>query len=198
MFTYEETTPEDAEALSRLYGRYLNGADALEAWIRESLRSDGFCGRKCLEGKKIVGAVTAKRGVEFTCGHYELAREIEQRWSGHTLYTADMGVVLPSYRGRGIAKTLLRLVRDELLARGCMHIVTELWLRGDVDFADEHRSQILAPVCKYWGELYTIGEFPDFYHELGRYGMTCPYCGGGKCVCGALVGVVDLSGGRSE
>jgi hypothetical protein len=87
----------------------------------------------------------------------------------------------------------LRLVRDELLRRGAAHIVAELWLRGDARQENEHHSQILAPVRKYWGEPREIGEFSDFYRDLDHYGMTCPYCGGGKCVCGALVCIIDLS-----
>jgi GNAT superfamily N-acetyltransferase len=187
MLTYSKTVPGDARELARLYRLYLNGGDGIGEWMEKGLALPGFCGVKCLDDGEIVGVVTAKPGVEFTCGHHELAREIEERWRGFTLYTADMGLVTPSHRGRGIAKELMRRVRDELLLMGCTRVVAELWLRGGED------SPILHTVRECWGETRELGLYPDFYRELGKYGMTCPHCGGGECSCGALVCMVALT-----
>ncbi|MDR1299177.1 MAG: hypothetical protein LBJ84_02860 [Oscillospiraceae bacterium] len=165
----------------------------MDEWLNDGLRAQGYCGMKCIEGGEIIGIVSARPGVEFTCGHQELVREIERRWKGAVLYTADMGLVLPPHRRRGIARTLLCLVRDKLISMRCSHLVTEHWLRGAQDCGVEHSPQMLPVVRECLGELHIVGEFPDFYRELGKYGMVCPYCGGSRCVCGAMVGVSDIT-----
>jgi GNAT superfamily N-acetyltransferase len=198
MHTFGRVTREDADSVSRLYEEYLNGGGDIAQWLDSGLRMPGYCGVKCVEGGQLVGIVSARPGVEFTCGHHGLVREIEARWSGHKLYTADMGLVVPSHRGRGIAKTLMGLARDALLELGCSHIVAELWLRGAPGGSREHSSPILPIVRECWGELIEVGEFPDFYRELKEYGMTCPYCGAGDCVCGAAVYVAELGRGQNK
>jgi GNAT superfamily N-acetyltransferase len=194
MLTYSRTTAGDAAVIARLYKRYLNDGDNVAVWMEEGFHKPGFCGVKCLDDDELVGVMSARPGVDFTCGHHELVREIETKWKDCTIYTADVGIVLPSHRRRGIAKTLAAWLRECLIEIGCTHVVTELWMRGREDTGDEHRSQILSLFLKCWGEMYNLGKFPDFYSELGKYGMTCPYCGGEDCVCGATIGVFALRG----
>jgi GNAT superfamily N-acetyltransferase len=192
MLIYESVTPEDARELDSLYERYLNSGDAILPWIENGVCIPGYCGVKCLDDGKIVGVMSARPGVDFTCGHYELAREIETQWQGGRLYTIDICVVISSHRKRGIAKALIKRLGEKLIETGCTHVVAELWLRGREDAGDEHRSPVLPLFQRHWGEMHRIGEFSDFYRELDKYGMTCPYCGGGECICGAIVGIFEL------
>jgi GNAT superfamily N-acetyltransferase len=192
LLIYECVTGDDCEALSELYRRYLNGGETVERWLREGLRTPGYLGVKCIEDGEIIGVVSCRPGIEFTCGHSEIAREIERKWGSGAFYTADMGVVVPHRRGMGIARRLMEMIRVRLTEAGCEYIVTELWLRSRRFGTGYEDSQIIHAVEKYWGKCICVGTYSDFYRDLSTYGMTCPHCGAGECQCSAMVCLVPL------
>ena len=178
----------DLDEINNLYERYLNSGKCIKGWLREGLQTPGYCGVKCTDGDKIVGAFSARPAIEFTCGHEELVRRISEQWSGHRIYTVDMLAVLPEYRGQGVARELAKRLREKMLQNGCQEFVVEAWRRS------KENDTPMSGVLKYFGRQMVVGVYDDFYKDIRKYGIVCPECGE-ICRCGAEVTVVELENG---
>ena len=186
MLSYSGLTIDDLDGMSHLYETYLNAGAIIRGWLREGLSKPDYAGVKCTDGDMLVGVFSGRPGVEFTCGHHDIVSQIIDQWGEHTLYTTDMVIVHPDYRGQGIARELAARFSRDLAAKGCRYLIIEEWHRkieNDVP---------VSGVLKYMGKYEIFGEYSDFYRELERYDMTCPECGT-TCRCGAVVCVIDVN-----
>lgn len=187
MLIYDKLSLDDLDNMSELYELYLNSGPSISGWLREGLTESGYVGLKCLDGERMVGVISARPGVEFTCGHEDISSLIKQRWAGYQLYTGDMMAVLPAYRNQGIARELARGFKDELIRNGCERLVLEEWHRSLTDDIPA------SGVHKYFGKYELVGKYNDFYRDIGKYGLACPECGGSSCRCGAYICVITLA-----
>ncbi len=186
MLVYSNITSDDFAPMLALYERFLNAGEGISRHLGESMNTPGYLGVKCMDSDVMAGVISAAPGIEFTCGHEDIAAQIQARWRGKSVYTGDMLAVLPEYRGRGIARKLSESWREELMRHGCEILILEGWRRtneGDVP---------MSGILKYLGEHTTFGEYPDFYIESERYGVVCPECGK-HCRCGARICVVEIN-----
>ncbi len=185
MLLYSEVNESDFEQMLILYERFLNAGENIAPYLREGISDSSYAGVKCMDGERMIGVFSARPGVDFTCGHEDIAEKIRRRWRSYRLFTADMLAVLPEYRGLGVARRLAEGLRASLKARGCERLVIEEWRRsieGDVP---------VSGVLKYIGPHTTLGVYPDFYRDSAEYGVTCPECGP-HCRCGALVCILEI------
>lgn len=187
MLAYSSLRPEDAKHLTALYEEFLNGGESIGPWLLAGLEDPDYCGAKCVDQGRMVGAFSARPGVEFTCGQTRLAEQIQSRYHGQRLFTADMLTTLEDYRGHGIARRLALTLRRQLVAKGCQKLVIEAWHRSAKD------DMPVMGVVKYLSKcVETFGSYDDFYADIGAYGLTCPECGGSLCHCGADILVLDI------
>jgi len=184
---YDALSIDDLDEVSGLYRRYLNGGDTVREMLRGWFEAPRFTGVKCLDGGAIVGATSAKAGVEFTCGHEDIARLVKERWAGYDIFTWDLMIVLPEFRGHRIATNLVLKLRENLKKLGCERLIAEGWV------IKAQARCLNFNVYKYMGPQTDVGEYPDFYRDIGKFGMTCPVCGNAECVCGAVVSVIDTA-----
>jgi len=184
---YEALSINDLNEAGRLYGQYLNGGDAVCGWVRGWFESPRFTGVKCVADGAIAGIISAKAGVEFTCGHEDIVGFVKERWAGYDLFTLDMNIVLPEFRSKGVGTNLALKLRGNLRGFGCERLVVEDWI------PKKQARRLNLGVYEYLGPHVDVGEYPDFYRDLGKFGMTCPECGSAGCVCGAVVSVIDIT-----
>lgn len=187
MLSYEKPNLSDLDAITALYCRFLNSGAAVRDYIREGLENPAFVGVKCVDTEKnlLVGIVSMRPGIEFTCGHEELVKEIRDRWGTEGVYTGDMLVVLPEYMGQGIGRKLSVLADEELKRRGVRYLVKEEWRRATEADVPAYKAM------SHFGNRVVVSDDPHFYKDLPKYGLTCPKCGA-NCTCGAIVSVVEL------
>lgn len=190
---YGQPEAEDESAITEMYETYLNAGASIRGYVREGLQDDGFVGVKCVDSDtgRMVGILCARPGIQFTCDHPELVEIIQKRWGTKGIYTGDMLIVDPAYRGRGIAAKMAVLLKEGLMRRHAVCMVMEQWLRykeGDVP--------ALNPM-KHAGEAVVITIDRHFYKDLADYGLTCPECGA-NCRCGALISVLEFHYPPSE
>ena len=183
---YSAVTIDDLSQMLELYTTYLNEGESVEEYLREGLSNKRYCGMKCMDGNRLAGVFTARPGVEFTFNHEDIVQEICDAYPTADLFTADMLVVLPAYRGKGVARVLADGLREDLSRKGCDYLVIEEWHRHAEDDVP------VSGVLKYIGDYVTHGVYQDFYRGCEEYGYTCPECGV-PCQCGALVCVVTIA-----
>ena len=187
MLVYLDPVPEDEAAITNMYEVYLNAGPAIREQVHEQLLDPGFIGVKCVDTDRdaIVGILCAHPGIHFTCAHPELERVIEKRWGKAGVYTGDMLVVDPAYRGHGVASKMAKELRRKMRAGGAVCMVMEQWLRSkekDVPAMNPMRDA---------GDPILIAVDQRFYRDLSKYGLTCPECGE-DCECGAVISVIDF------
>ena len=184
MLSYETIQPGDERVMTEMYERYLNAGPAVAAYIREGFDTGGCLGVKCVLDGELIGVFTARSGIQFTCGHEDIAERIAGRFPARVV-TGDMLVVLPEYRSQGIARRLTELLRRQLLDTGAEYFVAEMWIRS-IEHDIPARGSVNHLGCVVFEEVH-----PLFYAGLGLQGLTCPECGE-RCVCSALVRVMRL------
>lgn len=187
MLVYKDPVPGDEDAITEMYETYLNAGPAIREQVHEQLLDPMFVGVKCVdtERENMVGILCAHPGIHFTCAHPELVRVIEKRWGTKGIYTGDMLVVDPAYRGHGVASRMATELRQKMKARGAVCMVMEQWLRSkekDVPAMNPMRDA---------GDPILIAVDQRFYRNLSQYGLTCPECGE-DCQCGAVISVIDF------
>lgn len=183
MLTYEEITAQDLPTITQLYAKHLTAGQSLAdgtyaAWER------GDCfGTKAVEDGEIAGFFSVRKGLEFTYPHPELEAEVMSFVGARRLYVVDGMLVLPDYRGRGVAS---RLVAETLprLKRVADLVLVEIWVYPDGSSPGKKAQEKL-------GEVVFRKLEPMFYREFPRYGMRCPICGE-SCVCGAWIDVIKI------
>ena len=187
MLIYAKPEAKDESEITWMYETYLNEGDSIREYVREGLQDSGFVGVKCVDSDtgKMVGILCARPGIQFTCDHPELVDIIQKRWGTKGVYTGDMLIVDPAYRGHGIAEEMAVRLKEALMEQHAVCMVMEKWLRykeGDVP--------AMNPM-KHAGEAVVITIDRHFYKDLAKYGLTCPECGA-DCKCGALISVLEL------
>lgn len=187
MLRYSEIDASDGERMTLLYKTYLNDGETVQDWFEAGLSQGDYAGAKCMDAERAVGVFSARPGIEFTCGHEDIVRQLEETYRGEKIFTADMLAVLPEYRGHGVARQLAWGLRDSLKKHGCEKLIVEAWERSI-----KHDTPV-GGVVKYLSpHIKVFGEYLDFYQNLAQYSLTCPECGGSDCKCGALVLVLDI------
>ena len=186
MLEYSDLSIDDLENMRNLYETFLNSGSGIEEWLREGLANPRYAGIKCMDGDKMVGVFSGRPGIEFTYGHEDLTELIREKWKGYEIFTGDMLVVLPEYRGHGIARRLTTGMKKSLREKGCQRMVAEAWYKPVAN--DIPASNVM----KYLGPHEVVGEYMDFYRDIDKLGMTCPECGPGSCRCGAVVCVIEI------
>ena len=185
MLTYSKVTKDDFGATVDLYEKYLNAGEGIREYLRKSFMLENYVGYKCCDDGRMIGIFSARPGVYFTYEHAELEAMIRRRWP-KDIYSGDMLVVEEAYCGQGIAHRLTRGCCDLVKEAGGKHLLVELWLKPD---GEEPAGGIVKDMGT--GIFEAKWTIPDFYKDMHLYGMTCPRCGA-RCVCGAIVGVVQL------
>lgn len=178
---------EDLPAMTALYTRYLNDGEPIIKHLREAMAHPGYIGMKCVDGDTIAGVMAAIPGIDFTYPHPELEQRIRSRWGNTCLYSMDMILVQPMYRGNGIARTLAVNLRRQLSETGVNTLIIEMWN------SRKEGNRPAQGVLKYLGRSLELWYYPDFYKDLYNKGMSCPDCGDGPCLCGATIAIVDLN-----
>ena len=187
MLIYKEVEREDEDVITEMYETYLNAGNPIRGHVREGLQCEDYMGYKCVDTEtgKLVGIISAKPGLDFTCGHPELVEQIHQKWGTQGLYSSDIMIVDPAYRKHGIARELAIQLKKGLMEKHAVCLVMELWIRstdGDVP--------ALHPLRDIW-EMTTLTIDREFYKNLADYGLTCPLCGA-ECHCGAMITVMEF------
>lgn len=192
MIEYGKLELSDEDIATQFYETYLNAGPAVRDYIRTGLRTEGFVGYKCTDTEtgKVIGMMSARPGIEFTCDHPELVEMVKERWGTQGVYTVDMQIVEPEYRKHGVGRQLAVLLQQGLRKHHAKCMVLELWIR--------HREKdvpALHPMQKAWKEanIVPLTVVDDFYKNLADYGLTCPECGS-DCKCGALIAMLVLNG----
>lgn len=186
MLIYEQAVPADEDAITRLYETYLNSGASIRGYVRAGLENPDTVSIKCTDTEtgQLAGIIASRPGLEFTYPHPELENEIKELWGAHGIYSSDVMIVDPAYRGQGVAKELTLRLREGLITKRARCIVMELWIRPDGVIPALH------PV-HYLGEPTILKISNDFYKDLGKYGLSCPECGV-ECHCGAMIAVIDF------
>lgn len=186
MLMYERAELADAPAITRMYETYLNEGPSIADYVRQGLEDPRMVCIKCVDTDTgaLVGIIGSRPGPEFTYPHPELEEEIKARWGPEGIYSSDVMIVNPAYRGRGVSRELTVQLREGLKAVGARAIAMELWIRPDGEIPALRSARHL-------GEAVVVARSEDFYRDLARYGLRCPVCGS-HCRCGALIAVVDF------
>lgn len=185
MFTCSMACREDLPDLIKLYRGYLNDGEAIDSYLRDGMESDGYLAVKCVCDGKTVGIISAKKGLDFTCGHEDLIERIYDKWGSDGIYCGEMLAVLPQYRKMGIAKALTQKLAEALVSAGARYLVLEEWHRSIEDDIPA------TGIVKYLGNAETICTDRNFYKDIAKYGLTCPECGA-ECHCGAKIIIITL------
>lgn len=187
MLVYLDPVLGDEDAITDMYETYLNAGPSIREYVRDGLENPDFVGVKCVDTdtENMVGILCARPGIQFTCAHPELERVIEKRWGTQGIYTGDMLVVDPAYRGHGVASKMATELRRKMKAHGAVCMVMEQWLRSQ-----EKDVPAMNPM-RDAGDPILIAVDQTFYRDLAKYGLTCPECGM-DCHCGAVVSVIDF------
>jgi GNAT superfamily N-acetyltransferase len=183
MITYTFITKADADALSAFYAENLNDGPDLMAWLANALELPDYIGVKAMNGDRLVGAVTVRPGVDFTCNHQDLEEGIENMFPKGDVSTFDMWLVDPNYRGLGISRRMAKLLKARLREVGVRHILAEQWVHPG------ERGSEITPHLALIGDVHKLMTIPHFYRNLSECGMTCPICGE-NCQCGAVISIV--------
>ena len=192
---YTNTSIDDFENLNHLYQKHLNGGEYIRRWLKDGLSMPEYFGVKCMDGDKIVGAITIRPGVSFTYGHSELVDEILLQYTGKEISTVDMVAVAPDYRGNGVARFLCCGLHEELVRRDVKLLVLEAWYDLSACCSP---PPIVGIFEKYIGDLEIYGDYPNFYENLHQFGISCSECGDKPCGCGAKIYIITVQQKRKE
>lgn len=187
MLQYDDVTKKDIDEMIRLYRKYLNDGEPIIDQITDNYYSGSFVGVKCInDNGKIIGVLSGYKGLDFTCGHDELAADIRTRYPEAMIYTTEMLVVRPEYRHQGVAAGLVNQFNDRISKTDAQYLLVELWR--------EPTGRVPGRVIlsELGGEV-EHRYIPMFYKNLADYGLTCPICGV-ECVCGADICLLKLNG----
>ena len=184
MVTYSRIDRKDIDWIIAWTFENLTKGDYIRSCILESAAEGNYYGVKAVEGERIVGFLTFKRGIAFTYPHPELEREIAGLADEDTVFNGDGIYVSPEYRRGGVGSTMTRMAREQMLELGGVWFLGELWIYPDGQIPSASPT-----------EDYGITEFertvPMFYAENEKYGLECAICGR-HCRCGAVVRLVRL------
>ncbi|MBQ7520359.1 MAG: GNAT family N-acetyltransferase [Clostridia bacterium] len=183
MLTLEPITKADVPRITELYSTYLTEGQSLaDGTFAVWDRGEGL-GIKAVDSGEIAGFFSLRKGLELTYPHPALERGVRAAANGQRLYTVDGMLVLPAYRGQGLASRLVDASLPALCARADLALI-EIWIYPDGTSPGKIPQERL-------GEILSCRRVPMFYRDLSRYGMRCPLCGE-HCVCGAYIELVKI------
>jgi hypothetical protein len=186
LITYTFVTKADADALSAFYAENLNNGPGLTAWLADALELPGYIGVKAMDGNRLVGAVSVRPGIDFTCNHPDLEEGVQSMFPKGDISTFDMWLVDSAYRHRGISRHMAEILKAKLAMADIKHILAEQWVH-----LGESEPEI-TPSLELVGDVKKLMTIPHFYRNLSECGMTCPICGE-NCQCGAVISIVHLA-----
>lgn len=184
MISYKKMTKSDFPEWFRLYEEYLNSGDYIEDTLRRSMESPHFVGIKAEDEGKMIGFLSGTDEMEFTYPHEAKYRRIMNVIDDEKYFSPDSLLVLPEYRGNGIADTMMDQMKDILHKKRYKYFAVEIWVYAD------GRSPARIPYERM-GEVLYKERAPLFYRKSKKYGIKCPICGE-NCKCGALLEVMKL------
>lgn len=184
MIEYSEINENDLKQIIDLYETYLNSGEYIINSIKEAFETENYLGFKACDGDRIVGFFSGQEGMAFTYPHPELEKEISDFAGSKKIYNPDALFLHEEYRNKGIAKELIRRMKDKILEKNMQLVIVELWIYPN-------NTVPAKKPLEMFGEIVFQKEVPSFYKDLHKYGVKCPLCGD-KCNCGALIIVFNL------
>ncbi len=181
---YSDFEQKDVDVLTELYREYLNDGDILADLIRDACEKGILFGAKAVENDKTVGIFTFQEGLSFTCPRPDLDSKIRSLTGNGRIATGDTLVVLPEYRGKGIAGNLTKRDKELFRERNIDYVMVECWVFPDGRSPSLKLHKTIGPLI--YEEL-----IPDFYRDISKYGITCPICGE-NCRCMADILLFDV------
>ncbi|MBQ6966550.1 MAG: GNAT family N-acetyltransferase [Lachnospiraceae bacterium] len=170
---------KDLDELISFYKRFLNDGEELFSSIKGACEANEYFGSKAVDKGKTVGFFTFQKGTLFTCPHPELIKKVRDMAGDRNIVTVDSLMVLPEYRGSGVAKALAERNSELLRKRNIDLVMAESWIYPD------GRAPSLK-IYENMGEVLFKEKEPLFYKDAYSMGITCPICGD-HCQCGAWV-----------
>ena len=189
MVNYSGIDRKDIDWIISWTWDHLTKGDYIRSCILESAAEGNYYGVKAVEGDRIVGFLTFKRGIAFTYPHPELEAEIAALADPETVFNGDGIFVSPEYRRAGVGGRMTRLARDRMLELGGVWFLGELWVHPDGTVPS-------ASPTEDYGTTEYERTVPMFYEENGKYGLECAICGK-NCRCGAVIRLVRLERERA-
>ncbi len=181
---YRDFTEADTECYIRDYNKYLNEGVLTEDKVRKALAKGDYFGSIAVENGQIAGYFTFINGIVFTYPHKILLEKVKNAALSRHINTADSLLVIPEFRGRGVATGLAERNKRILKKRGQELFLTEIWIYPDGRCPAKSVYDGMGKVV--WSET-----IPLFYSEAQKYGISCPLCGK-NCRCGAYIQVIDV------
>ena len=188
MIEYSEMNNEDADELIRFYTEYLNSGDMIEASIRKEINEGKYHGFKAVSDDRTAGFFTFRSGIVLTYPHPEAQKELDEASGGIRTETVDALMVAPEFRRRGLATEMAIRNREMLLDKGIEQFFVEVWIYPD-------GTQSAKKIYESMGRVIYSKVVPDFYSDSHLFGIECPICGK-YCRCGAVLEIIDLTGGN--
>lgn len=181
---YRDFTEADIERYISDYNKYLNEGVLTADKVKKALARDEYFGSIAEENGEIAGYFTFTDGIAFTYPHKRLQEKVKNAAGSRHINTADALLVIPGFRGRGVATGLAERNKRLLTERKQELFLTEIWIYPDGQSPAKMVYDRMGKVV--WSET-----IPLFYNEAQKYGISCPLCGK-NCRCGAYIHVIDV------
>ncbi len=183
---YSNITSDDIPQIIECTQKYLTDGEEIKEEIELSAEEENYFGVKATEGGELIGFLTIKKGIQFTCPHPYLEREIRKAANRKTVSFVDGIWVCKNHRGKGVSGELARRTKKLLKDIGAEYIFIEEWIYPDGHIPAER-------LLSSYGEPVYEKEIPMFYRDMAKYGMKCPICGE-NCKCGAKIKMYNAEG----
>ena len=184
MIEYRPVEDADIPRIIELYAQYLNSGQYYADLIRTSWDKGSYHGYVAAEEGEIAAFLTIRPGIDFTYPHPELEAELSAFVQGKAVANCDAMLVLPEHRRKGLAHELAVRIHTLLLRLGYAYFLAENWIYPDGIIPARSLFESL-------GKIVWQRRIDGFYRDLKKYDMSCPICGE-KCVCGALIDLMEL------
>lgn len=181
---YIEATKADMEPVIALYEQYLDSGEHLRAILTACFEDTSFIGYKAVCDGKLAGFYFGCGLLEFSVPHPKLEQELKELMKDEDCFVVGGLLVLPKFRGQGIARQMILMVRERLLQAGIRYFVVEIAM--DPDGAIPSKA-----LYELTGEVIFSRSIPGFYRDGYLYGVVCAICGT-HCRCSACIEVMEV------
>ena len=181
---YIKAVKEDKERVTALYEQYLDRGEHLRRILSDCFEAESFLGILAVCEGKLAGFYFGCGLLEFSVPHPELSRELLRFMKGESFFVAGGLLVLPEFRGQGIAGQLMERLKQELQEKQICYFLVEIAMTPEGE----------VPAKKLYertGKVLFSRSLPGFYREGYRYGVVCALCGT-PCKCGACIEVMEV------
>ena len=182
---YIEASKADMEPIIALYEQYLDSGEHLRTILKECFEDASFIGYKAVCEGKLVGFYFGSGLLDFSVPHPELEQELREIMGDEDCFVGGGLVVLPEFRGQGIATKLLLMIKERLIQTGIRYFVVEIAMEPNGSIPSKGMYKLI-------GENIFSRSIPLFYKEGYRYGVVCAICGM-HCRCGACIEVMEVA-----